>query len=76
MPKENDQSVDGYWKRMGALATDALSTSLHPDLTLRRRELIAEYLGVVMDNAYNMGIRLGRLQAQTERENESQEKKG
>lgn len=55
-----ENAVDGYWLNMGTLAVDALRDSLREDLTPRRREVIAEYLGSIMDNAYNMGIRLGK----------------
>lgn len=57
------RQADGYWIRMGALAVDALTECLRADLTPRRKEIIAEYLGGVMDDAYNMGIRLGELKA-------------
>lgn len=65
---KDEPPTDGYWLNTGKLAVEALSDSLLPDLTVRRRELIAEYLGGVMDNAYNMGIRLGKFSVQLDRE--------
>lgn len=56
----SEKKIDGYWLRMGGLAVEALSETLHPDLTDRRKEIIAEYLGELFDNAYDMGIKLGR----------------
>jgi hypothetical protein len=62
--RPQERVPDGYWLKMGARAVDALTDSLRSDLTKRRRELLAEYLGQIMDNAYGMGIRLGELSAQ------------
>lgn len=56
--------VDGYWLNMGKIAVDSLGPTLRDDLTPRCREIIAEYLGGIMDMAYNMGIRLGRFQSE------------
>ena len=60
--------VDRYWENMGVMAVEALSEVLHPDLTPHRRKLIAEYLAGIMDNAYNMGIKLGELNAKLKRD--------
>jgi len=54
--------VDGYWIKMGGLACEALTDVLLADLTPRRKEIIAEYLGEMFANAYEMGIKLGRAQ--------------
>ena len=61
-----DDVVDGYWIRIGKLAVEALSDILRSDLTTRRREIIAEYLGGIFDNAYRMGIRAGEFSARLE----------
>ena len=58
----DEKPTDGYWLKMGALAVEALEDTLRSDLTKRRKEIIAEYLGGLLDNAYEMGIRLGNLQ--------------
>lgn len=52
---------DGYWLQMGTRATEALKDVLRDDLTPRRREVVAEYLGGLMDMAYNSGLGLGRM---------------
>ena len=66
MPEE--KVADRYWLKMGALAVESLSDVLRDDLTPRRREIVAEYLGSIMDNAYDMGIRLGKFSSDLQRE--------
>lgn len=56
------EETDGYWLKMGEGSVEALHDLLRPDLTDRRREIIAECLGGIFDSAYKMGIRLGELQ--------------
>lgn len=53
---------DGYWVKMGRNAVEALAFTWRPDLTPQRKEVIAQYLGGILDDAYNMGIRLGAAQ--------------
>lgn len=60
----SDEKVDGYWLRMGALMTNALDGVLRPDLTPCRKEIVSQYFGKLLDNAYKMGIRLGELTQQ------------
>lgn len=62
----DEKVIDGYWKRMGKLAVEALGDVLRDDLTPRRREITAEYLGGIMEHANEMGMRFGKLSAQFE----------
>jgi hypothetical protein len=64
--ERDEQKPDGYFVNMGTLCADALTDVLRPDLTPRRKEIIAEYLAGLLDNFYNMGIRLGQLKEQME----------
>jgi hypothetical protein len=55
--------TDGYWLRIGERAVQVLACELRDDVTEQQRKHIAEYLGSIMDNAYDMGIKLGELSA-------------
>lgn len=56
------EQPDGYWLKMGGEMVIALSDVLLPDLTEHRKEIVGEYFGELLDNAYKMGIRLGAAQ--------------
>jgi hypothetical protein len=60
-PQDATSQPDGYWLKMGAMMVEAITSNLHPDLTDRRREILGEYFGEMLDNAHNMGICLGEM---------------
>lgn len=62
----DNEPVDKYWTSMATNSIEALSTVLHPDLTIRRRQVVVEYLANVFDQVYRMGIRAGQLSAKLE----------
>lgn len=62
----DNEQVDKYWTNMAANSIEALSTVLHPDLTIRRRQVVTEYLANVFDQIYHMGIRAGQLSVKLE----------
>jgi hypothetical protein len=51
--------IDGYWLRMGGLLVEAIDDCLTPDVTGKQQEVLAEYMGGLLENAYEMGVRLG-----------------
>lgn len=64
----DDIPVDGYWLKQAECMVAALQDVLRLDLTARRRELIAEYLGGILDAGYKMGMRMGSLQERLDRD--------
>lgn len=52
--------IDGYWLRMGHLAVDTLmAEGIIKDLSPEQIGSIAEWVGGLLGNAHDMGMRLG-----------------
>lgn len=69
--KDTEHPPDGYWVKLGTQMVEALGDLLYPDLTARRKEILAEYLGGALDMAHNSGIKLGKLAAKLETINDN-----
>lgn len=63
----SEYEVDDYWVKMGAAAFDSMSGFLRPDMGDMEKEVLVQYLGEILDNAYEMGVRLGGLRDRLER---------
>lgn len=56
----DEKKVDGYWLRMGSLMVDTLSReNIVSTLDEQQRKTVAEYLAGSLEDAHEMGMRLG-----------------
>lgn len=58
--------IDGYWGKMADLMIEAMSGLLRSDLSDSEKTIASGYVAEALDNAYEMGIRLGGLKERLE----------